>query len=104
MEILYIVDNGWIPGITRPSDAKAQADIQMLFFGPGRPLCLGEGGALLCRRAELYHWCVSLSQHPERVIAEGGTPFDRPPVNARIYPLAAVIGASLLRPGIGEVC
>lgn len=102
--VTYIEDTGWLPGINGPSDVKSLADVQVISFGPGKSLNLGEGGAILCRREELYHRCVSLSQHPERVIAEGGTQFVRPPINARIHPLAAVIGASFLRLGTGDEC
>ncbi len=97
MDILYIEDTGWLPGLHGPSDVKSLADVQVISFGPGKPLSLGEGGAILCRREEFYHRCVSLSQHPERVISEGCTPIVRPLINARIHPLAAVIGASFLR-------
>lgn len=102
LDILYFEDTGWLPGITGPSDVRSLADIQVISFGPGKPLCLGEGGAILCRDEEFYHRCVASSQHPERIIAEGGTQFARPPMNARIHPLAAVIGLSLLRQEIGR--
>ena len=97
MDVLYIEDTGWLPGMNGPSDVKSLADMQVISFGPGKALSLGEGGAILCRREEFYHRCVSLSQHPERVISEGGDRFDRASLNARIHPLAAVLGSVLLK-------
>lgn len=94
---LYIEDTGWLPGITAPSDAPSLADIQVLSFGPGKPLCLGEGGALLCRDASLYQRAVTLSQHPERVHYEFGETSGVPLLNSRVHPLAAILGVGYLK-------
>jgi dTDP-4-amino-4,6-dideoxygalactose transaminase len=94
---VYIEDTGWLPGVTAPKTDMSLADIQVMSFGPGKPLSLGEGGVLLCRDERIYQRAVSLSQHPERCVAEGFARRERPPLNARIHPLAALIGGCLLR-------
>jgi dTDP-4-amino-4,6-dideoxygalactose transaminase len=94
--IKYIEDTGWLPGTTAPEGRLSVADVQVISFGPGKPMSLGEGGALLCRDKSLYDHAVAISQHPERAIAEGIDCFNHPPLNARIHPLAAVIGVVLL--------
>jgi len=94
---VYIEDTGWLPGVTAPNADMSLADIQVMSFGPGKPVSLGEGGVLLCRDERMYQRAVSLSQHPERCVAEGIARRERPPLNARIHPLAALIGAGLLR-------
>lgn len=97
-ECLYIEDTAWIPGISTRSMEPSFADIQILSFGPGKPLPLGEGGAILLRSGAFYNQVIALSQHPERAIAKGIVPIsDRIFLNARIHPAAALIGASLLR-------
>lgn len=94
---VYIEDTSWLPGVTAPQTDKSLADIQVMSFGPGKPLSLGEGGALLCRDEGVYQRAVSLSQHPERCVAEGIARRERAPFNARIHPLAALIGVCLLQ-------
>lgn len=95
--IAYIEDTGWMPGITAPLGEFSVADIQIISFGPSKPISLGEGGALLCRDKDIYDRALALSQHPERAIAEGVPCIGRPSINARIHPIAALIGASILR-------
>jgi dTDP-4-amino-4,6-dideoxygalactose transaminase len=95
--IWYIEDTGWLPGFAAPTDDRSLADIQVLSFGPGKAICLGEGGAVLCRDESFYHRAVALSQHPERAMAEHGSLDGVPLLNARMHPLAAVIGVELLR-------
>jgi dTDP-4-amino-4,6-dideoxygalactose transaminase len=97
--ILYIEDTAWLPGVTAPAGSYSMSDIQVISFGPGKPLCLGEGGAMLCRSEAIYGRAVALSQHPERAMTEGVERFMRPLMNARIHPLAALLGALLLRHG-----
>jgi len=99
--IIYIEDTGWLPGVTAPEGALSVADLQVISFGPGKAMSLGEGGALLCRDKSTYDRAVALSQHPERTISEGITSFARPPLNARIHPLAALLGVLLLIPEAG---
>ncbi len=94
--VIYIEDTGWLPGVNAPVGELSVADIQIISFGPGKPMSLGEGGALLCRDKGVYDRALALSQHPERAIAEGVPCIERPPLNARIHPLAAVIGSILL--------
>jgi len=95
-EVTYIEDTGWLPGITAPTDQMSVADVQVISFGPGKPMSLGEGGALLCREQSVYDRAVAISQHPERVIAEGIQGLAHPPMNARIHPIAALLGVELL--------
>lgn len=95
--VTYIEDTGWLPGITAPEDQLSLADIQIISFGPGKPMSIGEGGALLCRDKDIYDRALALSQHPERAIAEAVPCIGRPPINARIHPIAALIGIAILR-------
>lgn len=95
----YIEDTGWLPGVNAPVGRLSVADVQVISFGPGKPVSLGEGGALLCRDRRLYDRAVSLCQHPERAVAEGIPCMDRQPVNGRIHPIAALLGCSLLLSG-----
>lgn len=97
--VLYIEDTGWLPGVTAPDRQFSLADIQVISFGPGKPMTLGEGGALLCRDETIYARAVSLSQHPERAIAEGFVGNSNHPLNARMHPVSALIGICLLRGG-----
>ena len=95
-KILYIEDTGWLPGVTAPLNDRSLADLQVLSFGPGKPLPLGEGGALLCRSLSVYRRAVLLSQHPERAIAEGIDRNIAPVINGRMHPLAALIGTACI--------
>jgi len=96
---LVIEDSGRIPGISAAIGHESRSDIQVLSFGPGKPLCLGEGGAVLFRDERLYEQFVRSTQHPERVASEFGRPAKTPDVclNGRIHPLAALIGIEFLR-------
>lgn len=96
--VLYIEDTSWLPGVLAMLDQPSLADVQIISFGPGKPLSLGEGGALLTRHRRIYETVVALGQHPERTRNEGldaAIP-DHPFLNARIHPLAAVLGCALL--------
>jgi perosamine synthetase len=94
--IKYIEDTGCLPGVTAPVGQFSLADVQVISFGPGKPICLGEGGALLCRQQSVYERAVAMSQHPERIQAEGIHAEAFPCLNARIHPIAAVVGLELL--------
>jgi perosamine synthetase len=95
--LLYIEDTSFIPSLERDDKKRSLADVQTISFGPGKPLTLGEGGALLTRHRWIYERAVCLSQHPERCIAED-TPTNstNPFLNARMHPFAAVLGLVLL--------
>lgn len=94
---LYIEDSSRMPGVSAPAGSRCLADVQVMSFGPGKPLTLGEGGAVLTRDRDLYERLVARSQHPERCAAEGiECDLDHLALNARIHPLAAVIGVALL--------
>jgi len=94
---LYIEDSSWFPGVSAPADSPSLADVQVMSFGPGKPLSLGEGGAVLFRDADLYQRAVAVSQHPERCINEDiDYCLDELAVNARIHPFAAILGSVIL--------
>ena len=95
--LLYIEDTSFIPSLERNDSQRSLADVQTISFGPGKPLTLGEGGALLTRHHWIYERAVSLSQHPERCIAEDAPDAPAHPfLNARMHPVAAVLGLVLL--------
>jgi len=97
---LYIEDTSWLPGISAPLGSRSLADIQVMSFGPGKPLSLGEGGAVLFKDAELYRRAVSVSQHPERCVNENiDYSLDDLALNARIHPVAALLGSAALTEG-----
>lgn len=79
--------------------ASSYADALVLSFGPGKPLFCGEGGAILTDDEAIYRECIRISQHPERFRYEfslsGWT--DIQPLNARMHPIAALIGLAQLQ-------
>lgn len=95
---IVVEDSSRIPGISTAMDALSHADVQILSFGPGKPLSLGEGGAALFRTAAMKNRFLSITQHPERLAIEIGARAGSPRacLNGRIHPLAALIGAELL--------
>ncbi len=97
LNLLYIEDTSFLPSLEDDNAVCSLADIQIISFGPGKPVTLGEGGALLTRHRWIYERAVSLSQHPERSLAEGFTGEQKHQfLNGRIHPVAAVLGAALL--------
>jgi dTDP-4-amino-4,6-dideoxygalactose transaminase len=93
MGTLYVEDTSWLPGRSAPLNAPSIADVQVMSFGPGKPLCLGEGGAVLVRDPNLYARLVAACQHPERWAREGIAAPDYPmSLNGRIHPFAAILG------------
>lgn len=96
--ILLIEDSCRIPGLTVPREEYSSADIQVLSFGPGKRLSLGEGGAALFRSQSLYKKFVRISQHPERSANE----FSSSPsvawraLNGRMHQIAALLGRDVL--------
>jgi dTDP-4-amino-4,6-dideoxygalactose transaminase len=95
--LLYIEDTAFIPPPNCDHHCRSLADIQVISFGPGKLLTLGEGGALLTRHRWIYERAVSLSQHPERCAAENVPDAPAHPfINARMHPMAAVLGVALL--------
>lgn len=96
-DLLYIEDTSFLPPPEDNPAACSLADIQIISFGPGKPITLGEGGALLTRHQWIYERAVKLSQHPERCGSEGIADYPgRPFLNGRIHPIAAVLGVELL--------
>ena len=96
---VIIEDSNRLPGITVPVDDFSAADIQVLSFGPGKALSLGEGGAVLFRRRKAYEAFVRVTQHPERVVSEfGGTAnVMKFGLNGRIHPISAILGIGMLQ-------
>jgi len=97
LNLIYIEDTSFLPSPDDEPEARSLADIQIISFGPGKPITLGEGGALLTRHRWIYERAISLSQHPERCSSEriADCP-ERPLLNGRIHPVAAVLGVVLL--------
>jgi hypothetical protein len=95
---LAIEDSSRLPGISARSHARSCADIQVLSFGPGKALCLGEGGAVLFRKLSYYKAFVRMTQHPERMAAEfrSASKVPRTSLNARMHPLSAILGCAIL--------
>lgn len=93
----YIEDSSRIPN-HGTDDPCSLADIQVISFGPGKPLSVGEGGALLTRSSQIYQKAVALSQHPERCFAEKIAPLQGHQfLNGRMNQIAALLGLALLR-------
>jgi dTDP-4-amino-4,6-dideoxygalactose transaminase len=93
--LLYLADASSSFGAVRKGrPASSLADAWVISLGPRKPLPCGEGGAILTRNESLYKKLVYLTQHPDRYRREFSlTEYtDRQPLNARIHPLAAVIG------------
>jgi dTDP-4-amino-4,6-dideoxygalactose transaminase len=95
--LLYIEDSSFLPLRDNNGKSASPADVQIMSFGPGKPLSLGEGGALLTRHRWIYERAIALSQHPSRTASEEIEDFGQFPfLNARIHPLAATLGTALL--------
>lgn len=99
--LIYLADAAQSFGQRLPNGhhASALADVLVLSFGPGKPLCCGEGGAILTNSESTYKECIRLSQHPERYRLEYSLRdyADIQPINARMHPLAAVMGLIQLK-------
>lgn len=95
---IWIEDSPRLPNSTLAAGGFSKADIQVLSFGPGKPICLGEGGAILCRKQHHYRRIVRCTQHPERYFFEFGVmpAVPRIALNARIHPIAAILGIEAL--------
>jgi dTDP-4-amino-4,6-dideoxygalactose transaminase len=94
--ILYLADAAQSFGRYLPNGrhASALADALVLSFGPGKVLDCGEGGAILTDEECIYRECLRLCQHPERYRFEYSLldATEIQPINARIHPVAALIG------------
>lgn len=93
-----IEDSSRLPGWTTGSSDNSTADIQILSFGPGKPLSLGEGGAILFRSDSLWRLFIKHAMHPERTAAMRGTSprMQSEALNARIHPVSAILGVEML--------
>jgi dTDP-4-amino-4,6-dideoxygalactose transaminase len=99
---LIVEDSSRLPGISHEQQDRSMADVQVISFGPGKPLCLGEGGATLFRSREMHDRFIACTMHPERLAALDGRPpgFEPEALNARIHFVAAILGSETLRSGI----
>jgi UDP-4-amino-4,6-dideoxy-L-N-acetyl-beta-L-altrosamine transaminase len=100
---LYIEDTSFLPVRLINEQQPSLADVQVISFGPGKPVSLAEGGALLTTSEAIYRKAVALSQHPERCAAEGINEMPRHQfLNGRMHPIAALIGVALLEDRFAE--
>lgn len=98
--LFYLADAASSFGrMLRGRPASSLADAWVYSFGPGKPLDLGEGGAILTRDAALHERLVALTQHPARYRREYSLSDanDRQVTNCRIHPLAALMGEVCLQ-------
>lgn len=93
-----IEDSSHLPGWTTGFVDISTADIQVLSFGPGKPMSLGEGGAILFRSDSLWRQFIKHAMHPERTAAMRETSPRMPSeaLNARIHPVSAILGIGML--------
>lgn len=94
--VLYLADAAQSFGRRLPDGSHAAhfADAFVLSFGPGKTLDCGEGGAILTDHEWIYRECIRICQHPERYRFEYSLldSTEVQPINARIHPVAAMIG------------
>jgi perosamine synthetase len=81
------------------------ADAIVVSFSPGKTLYTGEGGAMLTNSEELYNRLIFLTQHPSRQkIVLGLSNYNEyTPINGRINPLGAAMGAMNFHPALVEL-
>lgn len=74
--------------------ASSVADVIVLSFGPGKPMDLGEGGAVVTDDGDLYEKVVRITQHPDRVRREFSLVDcdDVQFLNGRMHPAAVALG------------
>jgi dTDP-4-amino-4,6-dideoxygalactose transaminase len=98
-DFMLIEDSSRLPWLATGNANYSPADIQVLSFGPGKALSLAEGGAALFRSAKHYQQFIKHSMHPERFAALQaiGPQLPLEAFNARIHPVAAILGIELLK-------
>jgi len=89
--VLYLADAAQAFGATcRGRPASVGADAVVLSFTTGKVLAVGEGGAVLTNRRDLYERVVWYTQHPYRQRRDLGLHVVNPfGLNARMHPSAA---------------
>ena len=89
--LVYVADAAQSLGARRDGlAASSLADVLVVSFTTGKTLDIGEGGAVLTRRAEIYEKLLWHTQHPRRQRRELGLHRDNEfALNARIHPWAA---------------
>jgi perosamine synthetase len=93
--LLYLADGAQALGATRGcTHASSCADAVVLSFTTGKALDLGEGGAVLTNRRDLYDRVVWHSQHPYRQRRDLGLHLVNPfAINMRMHPSTAQMAA-----------
>ncbi len=88
--------------LIRGKPVGTMGDFVALSFGRGKLLNAGEGGALICRRRELYERAIRVSQHPLRMHRDIDDPALRDGINplglnGRLHPLVASLALGQLQ-------
>jgi len=89
--LLYLADTAQAFGATAGSThASSAADAVVLSFTTGKALDLGEGGAVLTNRRDIYERIVWHTQHPYRQRRDLGLHLTNPfAINMRMHPATA---------------
>jgi perosamine synthetase len=89
--IWYITDAAQSFGSKRGGlSASGLADALVVSFTTGKPLSVGEGGAVLTNRSDIYEKLIWWTQHPQRQRRDLGLTLDNEfALNGRIHPWAA---------------
>lgn len=97
-QLIYLSDAASSFGTNyRGRPASSRADALVISLGPLKPICLGEGGAILTRDEKTYQTIVRGTMHPSRYAREYSLldATDRQLLNCRPYPLMALLGDML---------
>jgi dTDP-4-amino-4,6-dideoxygalactose transaminase len=96
--LLYLADGAQALGATCGSThAGSGADVLVLSFTTGKVLDLGEGGAVLTNRRDIYERVVWHTQHPYRQRRDLGLHLVNPfAINMRMHPTTAHLAAKEL--------
>lgn len=100
--LLYLADAAQALGATRDGvHASSAADAVVLSFTTGKALDVGEGGAILTNRLDIYERVVWHTQHPYRQRRDLGLHLVNPfAINMRMHPATAQLAAHALT-GLG---
>jgi perosamine synthetase len=101
--LLYLADAAQALGAIRDgAHASSAADAVVLSFTTGKSLDVGEGGAILTNRREIYERVVWHTQHSYRQRRDLGLHLVNPfALNARMHPSAARLAVEML-PGLQQ--
>ncbi len=92
--VMYISDSAQSLGAMRDGQpAGIYSEVLITSFTYGKPICAGEGGAILTNDDHLYHQLLYQTQHAYRQKKwfgiNGWNPFS--PLNCRIHPISAIL-------------